>query len=127
MLHVPPRHIRRAGYWRRVVLGVVAVAHRRLAPSSSATTTTTERVLPSSAVQVLLSRPTTTTRLPLASDSATCLAWSRHTTTVKNDAFCSGRPDTATRNIAQAIPLGCRCTTRRWSWWPPSVGCAGAS
>jgi hypothetical protein len=43
----------------------VAVAHRRLGPSSSATTSTTERALPSSAVQArCCSPPTTTTRLP---------------------------------------------------------------
>jgi integrase len=41
----------------------VAVAHRRLGPSSSATISTTCRALPSSAVQVRCwSRPTTTTR-----------------------------------------------------------------
>jgi hypothetical protein len=43
----------------------VAVAQRRLGPSSSATTSTVERALPSSAVQVRCwSRPMTTTRLP---------------------------------------------------------------
>jgi hypothetical protein len=36
------------------VVLVVAVAPRRLGPSSSATTSTTERALPSSAVQLLL-------------------------------------------------------------------------
>jgi hypothetical protein len=36
-----------------VVLVVVAVAQRRLGPSSSATTSTTERALPSSAVQAV--------------------------------------------------------------------------
>jgi hypothetical protein len=46
----------------------------------------------------------TMTRLPLLSDSAACSAWSRHTTTVKHDASCSPRPDTATRNIARANP-----------------------
>ena len=45
----------------------------------------------------------TTTRLPLARDCAACSAWSRHTTTVKNDASCSLRPDTATRNMARGI------------------------
>src|SRR4029453_1756747 len=77
----------RAGYWSwlRVVL-VVAVPHRRLGPSSSAMTSTVERALPSSAVQLRCwSRPMTTTRLPLLSDSAACSAWSRHTMTVKND------------------------------------------
>src|SRR5215207_10464272 len=96
----------RAGYWLwlRVVLVVVAVAHRRLGPSSSATTSTTERALPSSAVHARCwSRPTTTIRLPLARDCAACSAWSRQTTTVKNDAS-SRRPDTATRNMARAIP-----------------------
>jgi hypothetical protein len=37
-----------------VALVVVAVAHRRLAPSFSATTSATERALPSSAVRSLL-------------------------------------------------------------------------
>ena len=46
--------------WLRVALVVVAVAHRRLGPSSSATTSTTDRALPSSAVQLRCwSRPTT--------------------------------------------------------------------
>jgi hypothetical protein len=53
----------------------------------------------------------TTTRLPLASDSATCSAWSRHT--VKNDGSCSRRPDTATRNLARAMPL----SVQRTSGW----------
>jgi hypothetical protein len=54
-----------------VVLVVLAVAHLRLGPSSSATTSITERVVPSSACQDrCASRPTTTTRLPLASDPA---------------------------------------------------------
>ena len=49
-----------------VTLTGVAVAHRRLAPSSSATTSTVDRALPSSAVQLrCCSRPMTTTRLPL--------------------------------------------------------------
>ena len=55
------------GYWLvlRVALVVVAVAHRRLVPSSSATTSTTDRALPSSAVQLRCwSLPTTTTRPP---------------------------------------------------------------
>jgi hypothetical protein len=43
-------------------------------------------------------------RLPFDKDSAACSAWSRHTTTVKNDASCSRRPETATRNMARAIP-----------------------
>src|SRR5215204_749335 len=82
-----------------------AVAHLRLGPTSSATTSTTDRALPSSAVQVRCwSRPTTTTRLPLLSDCAACSAWLRHTTTVKNDASCSLRALTATRNMARAIP-----------------------
>jgi hypothetical protein len=58
----------RAGYWSwlRVVLVVVAVAHRRLGPNSSATTSTTDRTLQAFAVQLCCwSRPTTMTRLPL--------------------------------------------------------------
>ncbi|HEV8163044.1 MAG TPA: hypothetical protein VGR74_01090, partial [Actinomycetota bacterium] len=47
MLHVPPRRIGRAGYWLRVVLVVVAVAQRRLGPSSSATTSTADWTRPS--------------------------------------------------------------------------------
>jgi integrase len=102
---VPPRRMGRAGYWLREVLVVVAAAQRRLGPSSSAMTSTVDRALPSSAVQVRCwSRPTTTTRLPLLSESATCSAWSRHTITVKNDASCSLRPETATRNMARAMP-----------------------
>jgi hypothetical protein len=92
--------------WLLVVLVVVAVAHRRLGPSSSATTSTMDRALPSSAVQVRCwRRPTTTTRLPFDSDSAACWAWPHHTTTVKKDGSYSRRPDTATRNIALAMPL----------------------
>src|SRR5215218_3449703 len=102
----------RPGYWLEllVALVVVAVAQRRLGPSSSATTSTTDREVPSSAVQDRCwSRPIITTRLPLLSDSAACSAWSRHTMTVKNDGSCSRRPDTATRNLARAIPASvCR-------------------
>jgi hypothetical protein len=46
----------------------------------------------------------TTTRLPLARDSAACSAWSRHAMTVKNDASCSRRPDTATPAPTVAAP-----------------------
>jgi hypothetical protein len=91
-----------ACFWLLVVLVVVAVAHRRLGPSSSATTSTVDRALPSSAVQLRCwSRPTTTIRLPLDSDCAACSASSRHTMTVKNDASWSRRPLTATRNMAR--------------------------
>jgi hypothetical protein len=50
----PARRIGRAGYWLEllVVLVVMAVAHRRLAPSSSASTSTVDRALPSMASQV---------------------------------------------------------------------------
>src|SRR5215203_4422763 len=41
-----------------------------------------------------------TTRLPFDSDCAAWSAWSRHTTTVKNDASCSRGPLTVTRNMA---------------------------
>jgi hypothetical protein len=41
---------------------------------------------------------------PAHDHGAACSAWSRQTTTVKNDASCSRRPDTATRNMARAIP-----------------------
>jgi hypothetical protein len=51
-------------------------------------------------------RPTTTTRLPLASDSATCSAWSRHTMTVKNDASPLLRLDTASGR-RPSHPLSC--------------------
>jgi hypothetical protein len=36
-------------------------------------------------------------------DSAACSAWSRHTTTVKNDGSCSRRLDTATRAIPASV------------------------
>src|SRR5215216_1090542 len=69
--HATPRPARRnagrAGYWLwlRVALIVVAVAQRRLGPSSSAMTSTVDRTLPSWAVQLRCwSRPTTTTRSP---------------------------------------------------------------
>jgi hypothetical protein len=53
-----------------LLVALVVVAHLRLGPSSSATTSTTERAVPSSACQDrCASRPTTTTRLPFASDS----------------------------------------------------------
>src|SRR4029450_9285589 len=52
-------------------------------PSSSASTSATDRALPSSAVRVRCwRRPRTTTRRPLARDSATWSAWARRTTTV---------------------------------------------
>jgi hypothetical protein len=114
LLHCVP-HCRiagRAGYrsWLRVAPVVVAVAHRRLGPSSSATTSTVDRALPSSAVQARCwSRPTTTTRLLFDRDSAACSGWSRQTTRVKNDASSSRRPETATRKMAWAMPLSvCR-------------------
>ena len=47
-----------------MVLVVVAVAHRRLGPSSSATTSTTERALPSLAVQLRRSNFTRRVWLP---------------------------------------------------------------
>jgi hypothetical protein len=47
----------------------------------------------------------TTTRLPFERDSAACSASSRYTITVKNDGSCSRRPETATRNMARAMPL----------------------
>jgi hypothetical protein len=50
------------------------------------------------------SRPTTTTRLPFDHDCSACSAWSRQTMTVKKDGSCSRRPDTATRNMARAMP-----------------------
>jgi hypothetical protein len=48
-----------------------------------------------------------TTRLSLARGCAACSAWSRQTITVKNNASCSRRPDTATWNAAW------RCRPRR--------------
>ena|SRR5829696_8618652 len=74
LLHLrpAPRCAGRAGYWLLVVLVVlvaVAVARRRLGPSSSATTLTVEPALPSSAVQVRCwSRPTTTRLPPLVAN-----------------------------------------------------------
>jgi hypothetical protein len=46
---VPHYRIGRAGYWLRVALVVVAVAQRRLGPSSSAMTSTTDRAPSASA------------------------------------------------------------------------------
>src|SRR5215218_8079128 len=119
-----------------------AVVHRRLGPSSSATTSTACRALPASVVQLRCwSRPMTTTRLPFERDCAACSAWSRHTITVKNDASCSRRPDTATRNTARAIPPSvCRSsgssvrlpakltlasvmTLPSWIAWPGGLPC----
>jgi hypothetical protein len=31
------------------------------------------------------------------------------------------------RSSSSPSPTGCRPATGRWSWWPPSVGCAGGS
>jgi hypothetical protein len=68
---VLPGHLP-AWSWPLVALVGVAVAHRRLGPSSWATTSTVERALPSSAVQLRCwSRPTTTTRLGHATASIT--------------------------------------------------------
>jgi hypothetical protein len=53
-------------------------------------------------------------RLPLARDRVACSACSRHTTTVKNDGSSSRRPDTATRNLARAIPASV-CRSSGWS------------
>ena len=68
-----PHYARPAGYCSglRVALVVVAVAHRRLGPSSSATTSTADRALPSPAVRVRCwCRPMTTARLPFESASS---------------------------------------------------------
>jgi hypothetical protein len=81
MLGVPPRLIAgRAGYWLRVVLVVVAVAHRRLGPSSSATTSTTERVL--------------------ASSRRDGLGWSARTVGAAIVSFSTVRPDPSTLSVA---------------------------
>jgi hypothetical protein len=46
--------------------------------------------------------------MPRLRDSVACSAWSRHATTVKNDGWLSRlRPDTATWNVARAIPPRC--------------------
>jgi hypothetical protein len=44
-------------------------------------------------------------------------------------AASEGAPEIRIATVDQvaAIANGCRRTTGRWSWWPPSVGCAGAS
>ena len=84
-----------------------------------------ERALPSSAVHVRCwSRPTTTTRLPLARDCAACSAWSRHTTTVKKDASWSRRPETATRNTARAMPPSVRRSSGSSVRWPAKLTAA---
>jgi hypothetical protein len=80
---------------------VVAVAHRRLGPSSSATTSATERALPSSAVQAPLLEPAHDHHpAALGQRLGDVLAWSCHTTTVKNDASCSRGPLAVARNMA---------------------------
>jgi hypothetical protein len=87
MLRAPPRRIGRAGCWLRVVLVVVAVAPPQARPQLLGQHV--EDLAGAAILSVQLrcwSRPTTTTRLPLASDSAACSAWSRHTITVNNDA-----------------------------------------
>jgi hypothetical protein len=81
-------------------------AHRRLGPSCSASTSTTDRGASVLAGPAALLQPAHDHH-PAAlrqGDSAACSAWSRHTTRVKNDGSCSRRLDTATRNIARAIP-----------------------
>jgi integrase len=126
MLHVPPRRIDGAGYWLRGVLVVVAVAHRRLGPSSSATTSTTERALPSSAVQLRCwSRPTTTTRLPLDRDSAACSAWSRHTTyrvRYRDPAGGQRSKIFARKADAQRFLNETETAKARGTWTDPSLG-----
>ena len=52
--------------------------------------------------QLFVILATTTTRLPLVSDSAACSAWSRHTMTVKN-AAPHPRPD----RLPPRAPLVC--------------------
>src|SRR5512132_3274276 len=92
----------------------LATAQRRDGATSSASTSTTERLSPSGVSQLRdLSRPMTTARSPLCSDSATCSASCRHTLTRKNEVSPSRqlspsltRAVTATRKLATAWPLG---------------------
>ena len=66
----PPR-------WTRLTF---AVAYRRDGPTSSTSSSTTVRFSPSrDSYERCLSRPWTTTRMPLVKDSATFSAYWRHT------------------------------------------------
>ena len=99
---------------------------RRTGSASSSADLTTDRALPASAVSS--AGPAHDHDAAVLGGAAACSAWSRHTITVKNDASCSRRPDTATRNMARAMPpsvcapRGRRSGCRRSSRWPRSWG-----
>src|SRR5262245_9283218 len=108
-----------AGAWAllraaRVILLTRAVANRNDGPTSSTSTPYADRFSPSSVShRDSRSRPTTTTRVPLRSDSAACSAGSRHTVQVRNSGSPSRySPDSrsrhrgveATVNLATAPP-----------------------
>src|SRR5215211_7543612 len=90
------------------------MAQRSEGATSSASTSTTDRLSPSGVSQDRdLSRPMTTARSPLDSDSATCSASCRHTFTRKNEVSPSRqlspsrtRAVTARRKLATRLPLG---------------------
>jgi hypothetical protein len=88
--------------------------HRRLGPSSWATTSTViGRWRPRRSNSAVGAGPRPRPCCP-SRGLAGVLAWSRHTTTVKNDASWSRRPLTATRNTARAIPDSV-CRSSGWS------------
>src|SRR5439155_23750418 len=94
---------------------ILADAHFRLGATSSASISILERRSPSGVSHELVRRrPTTTTRLPWASVSATFSAMVRHAVTSKNDVSASfhwpvassfTRRLTATPNLTSAAPF----------------------
>jgi hypothetical protein len=94
----------------------LAVAHFRLGPTSSASISTTDRFSPSGVShEFVRSLPTTTTRMPEVSDSATFSARERHAVTLKNEVSASRhwpvassliRRLTATPSFTSAAPFG---------------------
>jgi hypothetical protein len=92
---------------------ILAVAHLRLAATSSASISAIERRSPSGVSQERCrSRPSTTTRSPLCSESARWVAVSRQALTRKNDVWpsrqapsSSTRWVTATRRLDTGVPL----------------------
>src|SRR5881396_3540722 len=100
---------------RRPWRSILAVAHRRLGPSSSASISTTDRRSPSGVSQERWRRrPTTTTREPRVRDSAEFSARVRHAFTRKNEVSPSFQPPpssrirgvTATEKFTTAAPFG---------------------
>src|SRR5215218_1207315 len=108
-----PRSAPRSATRLRVVFSGVAIAHFRLGATSLASISVTVRLSPSLVSQErVLSRPTTTARLPLRRDSATFSAWSRQTLTRKKWVSPSRQVSpsrtrvlTARLKFATAVPL----------------------